>query len=137
MITRAQYWNGRQAAAGIAAALATLCVLALLASACEQPGPVATTPIVLPAATLQVSPAAPRMVVGSQQEFTAIRSDGRESRTLRMSEVSWSIDDETVGSLAVRPDGVAVVTGRAPGWLMITAWTGEISGSTDVQVVAP
>ncbi len=136
MYTRTQQQDHRAAARAIAACLATLCTVAVLNTACQQPGPVAAVPYILPAVTLRVSPPTPRMVVGSEQAFTATLSDGRDDRTLHMSEVSWAIDDETVGSLAVRPDGAAVVTARAPGWLMITAWTGDVSGSVDVQVVA-
>ncbi len=142
MSTRMQTRNGRLAAAAIrTGCLATLCALAVLGSACEQPGPVAGGSVaVLPGATLWVTPAAQRMVVGSEQEFTATRSDERESgrrnATEPRSELIWSIDDEAVATLAVRPDGVAVVTALAPGWLTVTAASGELSGSATVQVAA-
>ncbi len=87
-----------------------------------------------------MTPNVQRMVVGTEQEFTATRSYGQNERDRReaerRSELVWSIDDETVASLAVRGDGVAVVTALAPGWLTVTAASGEISGSATVQVVA-
>ncbi len=140
MSTRTQYWNGRSAAA-VSASLTTLFLLAILGSACEQPGPVAGGFIGdLPTEQVWVTPNVQRMVVGTEQEFTATRSYGQNERDRReaerRSELVWSIDDETVARLAVRGDGVAVVTALAPGWLTVTAASGEISGSATVQVVA-
>ncbi len=135
MSTRAQLQDRRAAAAAIGACLATLCAVAILNTACAQPGPVASDPgAVLPGATVWVTPALRSMVVGEEQEFTATSN---ERELPRMSAILWSIDDEAVGSLAVRPDGVALVTARAPGWFTVTANMGEISGSVTVQVIAP
>ncbi len=139
MSTRTEQRNRRSAAAAIGASLATLAALAVLSSAGGHPGPGAPAPAAAPAAPVPagmvwVIPAARRMVVGSDQEVTATVPDHPYSE--RKSALAWSIDDQEVATLTVLPGDVARITARAPGWLTITATSGEASGSALVQVLA-
>lgn len=134
MDTRTQSRTGRHATTLIhIGRLAVLCSLPLLALACDGPSPVASGPAQDPGA-VSVSPAAIRLAVGDEQEFSAILSDALE---LQGGKVFWSISDGEVATLTVIHDRLAVVTARAPGWAIITATSGVTTGTATIDVERP
>lgn len=132
MDTRTQSRTGRHATTLIhVGRLAMLCSLPLLALACDGPSPVASGPALDPGA-VSVSPAAIRMAVGDEQEFSAILSEALELQGA--GKVFWSISDGEVATLTVIRDRLAVVTARSPGWATITATSGVTTGKATIQV---
>jgi Glucodextranase, domain B/Beta-propeller repeat/Bacterial Ig-like domain (group 2) len=79
--------------------------------------------------SLQITPGPATMQIGSNQSFTAIDQTGT-----RRPDATWSVSDTTIATLAT--DGSGALTGVAAGQVTLTATIGNISGNTQVTVLA-
>ena len=95
-----------------------------------EPGPDVPAPPV-PVASVAVTPSPASIIVGGTTQLTAILKDGR-GNPLTGREVTWASTDTTMAR--VSPSGL--VQGLQPGYINITATSGERTGTGTVLVTA-
>jgi serine/threonine protein kinase/uncharacterized protein YjdB/alpha-tubulin suppressor-like RCC1 family protein len=99
-------------------------------STSPEPGPVVPATIE-PVASVAVTPSPASIIVGGTTQLTAILKDSRNN-LLTGREVVWASSDTTMAR--VSPSGV--VQGLQPGYINVTATSGERTGTGTVLVTA-
>jgi uncharacterized protein YjdB len=84
--------------------------------------------------SIAVTPAKPQIAKGTTQQFTANASFNDGTHKNLTSQVTWGSSDNNIASVNNSPGLQGLATGLIPGTVTITATSGSISGSAQLNV---
>lgn len=107
--------------------------LGLIFSSCSTDDPTRNNTFV-PLTSIEVTATYPTMAEGTVNQYIAIGNFSGQFERDITTEVSWSIEDETIATISSATGSEGLVTAVSAGQTVATAFHGDISGSAPVIV---